>query len=74
MIEQKYINFNGLTKDLKLAEQASKDLSKAGVSIQNEDINQSNIPWRILQKQLTEHVRKYRSQQTDTSGIPDGLF
>ena len=28
------------------------------VSSEAQDVNQSNIPWRILQKHLTEHMRK----------------
>ena len=39
LIEQKYINFNGHTKDDKLIDFANKEAAKVALSIQNEDVN-----------------------------------
>lgn len=58
LIDQKFINFNGFFRDEAAIEQAQKDAKANGSLIQHEDINQSNIPWRILEKQVTDYMRK----------------
>ena len=67
LLEGKFLNFNGHTKDEEdLARQAQLEKNKIQqLDNQAQDINQSNIPWRILQKQLTEYIKKYQKQNQE---------
>ena len=68
LIESKFINFNGFYRDESTVEQAIKDAKKNSNSIVNEDINQSNIPWRILEKQVTDYMRKNHTEELAATG------
>lgn len=67
LIEQQFINFNGFYRDRGAYENAQKEASSAGASIENEDVNQSNIPWRILEKQVTDNIRKNHLEEMKES-------
>ena len=72
LIEQKFINFNGFYRDESMIDAASKEAKANGNSIVNEDINQSNIPWRILEKQVTEYCRK--NHQSELEAGSEGCY
>ena len=67
LIEQQFINFNGFYRDRGAYENAQKEASLAGAQIENEDVNQSNIPWRILEKQVTDNIRKNHLEELKES-------
>ena len=69
LIDQKFVNFNGHSKDESLASLAIHETAKM-----EENVNQNNIPWRILMQKLTWHVREDKKTRQLGDSLPDGLF